>query len=118
MADRGKRDRGPEAARSRPEAAISRREFIQGAVAVSAAAGAAAVPAKAGGGPSPAPALAALDSAGAGEETSHYEVLTPEQGRVLAAVLNRIVPATDVTPGAGDVGIARFVDGVLVTPRT
>ena len=104
MADRGKRDRGPEAARSRPEAAISRREFIQGAVAVSAAAGAAAVPAKAGGGPSPEPAL----------DTSAYEVLTPEQGRVLAAVLNRIVPATDVTPGAGDVGIARFVDGVLV----
>ena len=33
---------------------------------------------------------------------------------MLAAVLNRIIPATDVMPGAGDVGVARFVDGVLV----
>lgn len=114
MADGVGRDASPEAAGRRPEGAISRRRFIQGAVAVSAVAGAAAVPAKAGGGPSPEAALDTRDSASAGEETSHYEVLTPEQGRVLAAVLNRIVPATDVTPGAGDVGIARFIDGVLV----
>lgn len=33
---------------------------------------------------------------------------------MLAAVLNRIIPATDVMPGAGGVGVARFVDGVLV----
>jgi hypothetical protein len=32
----------------------------------------------------------------------------------LAAVLNRIIPANDVMPGAGDVGVARFIDGVLV----
>lgn len=114
MADGVGRDASAEAVGRRPEGAISRRRFIQGAVAVSAVAGAAAVPAKAGGGPSPEPALDTRDSASVGEETSHYEVLTPEQGRVLAAVLNRIVPATDVTPGAGDVGIARFIDGVLV----
>ena len=114
MADRAGRDVGPEAVDRRREGTISRRRFIQGAVAVSAAAGAAAVPAKAGGGPAPESALAARHSAGTGEETSHYEVLTPEQGRVLAAVLNRIVPATDAMPGAGDVGIARFIDGVLV----
>ena len=104
MTDRVGRDASPGAVGPRPEGAISRRRFIQGAVAVSAAAGAAAVPAKAGGGPSPEPAL----------DTSDYEVLTPEQGRVLTAVLNRIVPATEVTPGAGDVGVARFIDGVLV----
>ena len=114
MADRGKRDRGPEAARRHPEAAISRRKFIQGAVAVSAAAGAAALPARARGGRSSAPVLDARVPVGAGEETRGYRVLTPEQGRVLAAVLNRIVPATDVLPGAGDVGVAGFVDGVLV----
>ncbi|MDE0194041.1 MAG: gluconate 2-dehydrogenase subunit 3 family protein [bacterium] len=112
MADRAKRER--QDTRRRPDGAISRRKFIQGAVAVSAAAGAAAVPAKARGGPLPAPALDARDSAGAGEEARGYEILTPEQGRVLTAVLNRIIPATDVMPGAGDVGIARFVDGVLV----
>ena len=93
---------------------ISRRKFIQGAVAASAAAGAAALPAKAHGGTSPAPMPDAPHLVGAGEEARAYEVLTPGQGRVLAAVLNRIIPATDVMTGAGDVGIARFIDGVLV----
>lgn len=112
MADRAKRDASRQDTRRRPEGAISRRRFIQGAVAVSAAAGAAAVPAKSRGGPSP--ALDARDAARAREETRGYRVLTPEQGRALAAVLDRIIPATDVMPAAGEVGVARFVDGVLV----
>jgi hypothetical protein len=100
--------------RRHPPSPISRRGFIQGAVAVSAAAGAAALPAKARGGNAPTSMRDAVDSAGAGEDARGYAVLTPEQGRVLGAILNRIIPANDVMPGAGDAGVARFVDGVLV----
>ena len=32
----------------------------------------------------------------------------------MAAVLNRIIPANEVMPGAGDVGVAHFIDAVLV----
>lgn len=113
MADRAKRESSPEDVRRHPDTAISRRRFIQGAVAVSAAAGAAALPAKARGATPPTPGRDAADAAGAGDHAGIYRVLTPEQGRVLAAVLNRIIPATGVMPGAGDVGVARFVDGVL-----
>ncbi|MCY4077155.1 MAG: gluconate 2-dehydrogenase subunit 3 family protein [Acidobacteria bacterium] len=114
MADRVGRDAGPEAAGRRPEGAISRRRFIQGAVAVSAATGAAALPARVRSATPPTPGGAAADAAGAGADATTYRFLTPEQGRALTAVLNRLIPATDVMPGAGDVGIARFIDGVLV----
>lgn len=114
MTDRAKSSAIPEDVRRHPDTAISRRRFIQGAVAVSAAAGAAALPAKARGATPPTPRRDAADAAGAGEHAGTYRLLTPEQGRVLAVVLNRIVPATDVMPGAGDVGVARFIDGVLV----
>ena len=113
MADRAKRQASRQGTLRHPEAAISRRKFIQGAVAVSAA-GVAALPAKARGATPPTPRGDTTDAAGAGEHAGTYRVLTSEQGRALAAVLNRIIPATDVMPGAGDVGIARFVDGVLV----
>ena len=114
MADRVGRDASPEAAGRRPEGAISRRRFIQGAVAVSAATGAAALPARVRSATPPTPGGDAADAAGAGADATTYRFLTPEQGRALTAVLNRIIPATDVMPGAGDAGIARFVDGVLV----
>ena len=42
------------------------------------------------------------------------EVLTPEQGRLLAAVLNRLVPADDVMPAAGDAGVAGYIDQALL----
>ncbi|MCY3846576.1 MAG: gluconate 2-dehydrogenase subunit 3 family protein, partial [Acidobacteria bacterium] len=113
MADRAKRQASCQGTLRHPEAAISRRKFIQGAVAVSAA-GMAALPARARGATPPTPGRDAADPAGAGEDAGTYRVLTPEEGRALAAVLNRIIPATDVMPGAGDVGVARFIDGVLV----
>ncbi len=113
MADRAKRDPGRQGTRCHPEAAISRRKFIQGAVVVSAAAGAAALPARARAGTARTPTSAVAEAAAGGLDAEAYQVLTPEQGRVLAAVLNRIIPANDVMPGAGDAGIARFIDGVL-----
>lgn len=113
MADRARTDASPEGTRRHPEAAISRRRFIQGAVAASAAAGAAALPAQARGGTAPTPTGAVAAAAGRGADAKAYRVLTPGQGRALAAILNRIVPANHVMPGAGDVGVARFIDEVL-----
>ena len=115
MANGAKTDASRRGTHRFPESPISRRKFIQGAVGVSAAAaGAAALPAKARGSTSPTPMGDPGDATGAGDDARAYEVLTPAQGLVLAAVLNRIIPANDVMPGAGDVGVARFIDGVLV----
>ena len=114
MAKPRKTDVSRNRTRRHPESPVSRRKFIQGAVAASAAAGAAALPTKAEGSASPTPMPDAPDPVRAGEEARVYKVLTPGQGRVLAAVLNRLIPANDVMPGAGDVGIARFIDEVLV----
>ena len=44
---------------------------------------------------------------------STFSVLSVERGNVLTAILNRLVPAEGKMPGAGDVGIAHFIDGVL-----
>lgn len=46
-------------------------------------------------------------------QESAFSVLSAEQSNVLTAVLNRLVPAEGKMPGAGDVGIAHFIDGVL-----
>jgi len=46
-------------------------------------------------------------------QESAFSVLSAEQSNVLTAVLNRLVPAEGQMPGAGDVGIAHFIDGVL-----
>ena len=113
MARSRKTDGSPNGAQGRPDLPVSRRTFLRGAVAASAAAGAVAWPANLEGGASPTPWPDAPDRAGAGGEAGVYRVLTPVQGRALAAVLNRIIPPADVMPGAGDAGIARFVDGVL-----
>lgn len=113
MAHGAKRDAGRQGTRRQPEAAISRRRFIQGAVVASAAAGAAALPAQARGGTALTPTGAVAGAAGRGADAKAYRVLTPEQGRALEAILNRLVPADDVMPGAGDAGVARFMDGVL-----
>ena len=42
------------------------------------------------------------------------EVLTPAQGSVLAAVLNRLVPADGAMPAAGDAGVAGYIDQALL----
>jgi hypothetical protein len=77
---------------------ISRRQFMQGVMLASATAASLAT--------SPAPA-AGLSS---GTATT---VLTPVQNRVLALVLNRIIPAHGIVPGAGDLGVAGFIDQAL-----
>ncbi len=101
-------------ARQELESAISRRKFIQGALAASAASGAGALATTTEAGTLPTPTQT-LNRAGAGsEEEESFRILTPEQGLLLAAVLNRIIPANEVMPGAGDVGVAHFIDAVLV----
>ena len=80
---------------------VSRRTFIQSAIAASVATGAAGVLSE----------KAAL--AAAAGRTAGLAVLSAEQGTVLTAVLNRLVPADGRMPGAGDVGITQFIDGVL-----
>ncbi len=114
MANPAKSDASRRGTHRYPESPISRRKFIQGAVVVSAAAGAAALPATARGSTSPTPIGDPVDATGAGDDARGCKVLTPAQALVLAAVLNRIIPADDVMPGAGDVGVAPFIDGVLV----
>ncbi len=44
--------------------------------------------------------------------TSNNSILSDAQRSLLSAVLNQIVPASGDMPGAGDLGIARFVESV------
>ena len=44
--------------------------------------------------------------------TSNNSILSDDQRAMLAAVLNRIVPAAGDMPAAGDLGIAGFVESV------
>jgi len=41
------------------------------------------------------------------------QVFSPDQRSLLTAVLNRIIPSKDKMPGAGDLGIEAFVEGVV-----
>ena len=61
-----------------------------------------------------APTADAGDGARAAGDAAAREVLTPEQVRVLAAVLNRLIPADEVMPAAGDAGVAGYIDRVLL----
>ena len=44
--------------------------------------------------------------------TTTNDILSSEQQALMAAVLNRIVPAQNEMPGAGDLGIGGFVESV------
>lgn len=83
---------------------ISRRRFMQGVMAASAAAAAATLSAKAIAG-----GLGRASSA----PVESFAGFTEGQRHILTAVLDRIVPAEGVMPGAGDVGIAGFIEHVL-----
>lgn len=85
---------------------ISRRRFIQGVVAASAATGAAAL--SAGATTSVVSPVAVGPSA-----VDAFPKFTQEQRDVLTAILNRIIPAEGAMPGAGDVGVGRFIEEVL-----
>ncbi len=97
MAEHQETDRGP----ADGQGGISRRQFIQGAVVVASVAttGASAL--------TTAPETAV-------PATLVTKVLTLEERSVLTAVLNRIIPADGVMPGAGDVGVVNFIDDALV----
>ena len=102
-----------EAGRRQPDAPISRRTFIEGVVAASTAAGAVAATARSAAGGAPASTADAGDGARVAGDAAALAVLTPEQVRVLAAVLNRLIPAGEAMPAAGDAGVAGYIDRVL-----
>ena len=102
-----------EEGRLQRDAPISRRTFIEGVVAASTAAGAVTAPARSAAGRGRVSTADAGDGARVAGDAAALEVLTPEQGRLLAAVLNRLVPADGVMPGAGDAGVASYIDQVL-----
>ncbi len=77
---------------------ITRRRFIQDVVAVSAVTG----------------AIGSVAVSSTGIPVAHsFAMLTPTQANLLSAVLNRLIPSEGVMPGAGTVGVARFIDQVL-----
>lgn len=82
-------------------------------MAASTAAGAVAATARSAAGSTSTPTADAGDGARAAAAAA-FEVLTPEQGRLLAAVLNRLISADDVMPAAGDAGVTGYIDQVLL----
>lgn len=79
------------------ESPMSRRQFIQGVVALSGTAAIVGLP----------PASVRVT------ETPLIAGLTREHSCVLALVLNHIIPPSGVMPGAGDLGIASFISDAL-----
>ncbi len=62
--------------------------------------------------PTVAAVLAGCEASSAGGERWSPRALTPEQGDLVAAIADQIIPRTD-TPGARDVGVHRFIDTML-----
>ena len=92
------------------DGSVSRRTFLQSVIVASAATGAAALPAST----APAVGKAATSAAAPEAHATAFKVLTDEQGDLLTMVLNRLVPAEGTMPGAGDIGIAQFIDGAMM----
>jgi len=86
-----------------PSKRYSRRALIKRAGALGAAAAAA-------------PALVASAAEAAPEVVRHYAAYTtfgPAEADTLEALLNRIVPADDIGPGAVDLGVGQFIDRAI-----
>lgn len=81
---------------------ISRRNFMQEVIVVSAAIGANILPGSAW-----------ANVSARSEDPAGWRVLTADQARLLTAVLNRLVPNCGEMPAAGDLGVASFIDDVL-----
>lgn len=98
-----------------PATDVSRRRFLQRVIAASAATGAAAVlPGAAAAAAPVAAAAATVDlTAAAAAAAGAFLVFTDDEGALFARVANRIIPPQGGMPGAGDIGLASFVDGVL-----
>ena len=94
---------------------VSRRKFLQRVIAASAATGAAvALPAAATAAIPAAASAAAVDlTAAAAAAAGAFLVFTDDEGALFARVANRLIPPHGRMPGAGDIGLATFVDGVL-----
>src|SRR5262245_50291150 len=90
------------------QSAVSRRRFLQSVIAASAATSAAAALPRVAEASEPATAGAA----GAGA-ASAWQVLTEQQAGLLEDVLNRLIPAEGAMPGAGDIGVAAYIDGAM-----
>jgi hypothetical protein len=84
---------------------ISRRRFLEGVIVASGATG---VGLAAIAGRAPSGTAAASNGSSIG-----FRVFTQEQGDLLTVLLNRIVPADGNMPAAGDIGVGRYIDGVL-----
>jgi hypothetical protein len=80
---------------------ISRRKFLEGVVV--SGAGLAAIAGNAH-------VVQAIAARGV---NAQFKVLTPDEGRLLKIVLDRLVPREGTMPGAGELGVAHFVDEVL-----
>ena len=93
---------------------VSRRKFIENVIVGSAATSIVSASPTVGAA-SPLPAVPS-EGSGSARSDSHNagcQIMTPEQGLVLAVVLNRLIPPGDGMPGAGEVGVARYIDEVL-----
>jgi len=82
---------------------ISRRKFLAGVVASAAVGATLPVGERSG----------TFISATGGVPAEPFRVLNADGERLLTAVLNRLVPANRTMPGAGDLGLSRFIDGVM-----
>src|SRR6267143_3572184 len=89
----------------RRQRAISRRRFLEDVVVIASGTGV-GLAAMSGNGRS-------LSAVSASKAHEGFKVLTLDQGELLTTVLNRLVPSQGKMPGAGDLGVAQFVDDVL-----
>ena len=83
------------------QGAVSRRRFMQGVMAASAAAGTVGLPT----------AAAAVSPTPPG--TTLTKILTDDQSRALPTVLNHLIPPEGALPGAGALGVAAFIETAL-----
>ena len=97
---------------SDPVSDVSRRQFLQSVIVASGATGAvAALPSAAAASIPTAAAVAAGDLAAAA--ASAFLIFTDDEAALFSRVANRLIPAQGGMPGAGDIGLTKFVDGVL-----
>ena len=81
--------------------AVSRRKFLQGVIAASSVAGTVGLRTSAAGASPTMPG------------TNLAKMLTEDQSRALTTVLNHLIPAEGALPGAGQVGVAGFIEKAL-----
>jgi hypothetical protein len=97
-----------------PASDVSRRKFLQSVIAASAATGAAvALPGAAAASIPAAAVVATGDLAAAAAAAGAFLVFSDDEAALFSRVANRLIPPQGLMPGAGDIGLTTFVDGVL-----